>query len=143
MSLNFPNPVRSFDAGRSCVSFWGSDASLEIAFQIEIDALRSRGVEMFDTEIELDRPRTTAVAVAAAVAAVAAEGAGDVASTSMAMAMSTDPSPFTCTAPDADADADAEAADGGAAAAEDVTRSTFDVTVSKSLMFATSRGTAR
>jgi len=39
MSLNFPNPVRSFDAGRSCVSFWGSDASMEIAFQIEMDAL--------------------------------------------------------------------------------------------------------
>ncbi len=45
MALNFPNPVRSFDPGRSCVSFWGSDASLEIAFQIEIDALRRLGAE--------------------------------------------------------------------------------------------------
>lgn len=43
MALNFPNPVRSFDAGRSCISFWGSDASLEIAFQIDIDALRKLG----------------------------------------------------------------------------------------------------
>jgi hypothetical protein len=33
--------VRSFDAGRSCVSFCGSDTSLEIAFQIEIEALRT------------------------------------------------------------------------------------------------------
>lgn len=39
MALNFPNPVRSFDAGRHCVSFWGSDSSLEIAFQIDFDAL--------------------------------------------------------------------------------------------------------
>lgn len=43
MALNFPNPVRLFDAGRSCVCFWGSDASLEVAFQIEFDALRRLG----------------------------------------------------------------------------------------------------
>lgn len=40
MSLNFPNPVRRFDAGRNCVSFWGSDAALEIAFQVDFAALR-------------------------------------------------------------------------------------------------------
>lgn len=40
MSLDFPNSVRSFDAGRSCISFWGSDASLEVAFQIDFAALR-------------------------------------------------------------------------------------------------------
>lgn len=40
MGLNFPNPVRLFDAGRGCISFWGSDAALEIAFQIDFDALR-------------------------------------------------------------------------------------------------------
>lgn len=39
MGLNFPNPVRSFDAGRSCVSFWGSDASLEVTFQVDFEAL--------------------------------------------------------------------------------------------------------
>lgn len=51
MALNFPNPVRSFDPGRSCISFWGSDASLEISFQIEIDALRKLGAA--DTETQL------------------------------------------------------------------------------------------
>jgi hypothetical protein len=51
MALNFPNPVRSFDAGRSCISFWGSDASLEIAFQIEIGALRKLGTG--DGEVQL------------------------------------------------------------------------------------------
>ncbi len=53
MALNFPNPVRSFDAGRSCVSFWGSDASLEIAFQIEIDALRQLGAPADGNEAQL------------------------------------------------------------------------------------------
>jgi len=53
MALNFPNPVRSFDAGRSCVSFWGSDASLEIAFQIEIDALRKLGAGPDDGEAQM------------------------------------------------------------------------------------------
>lgn len=40
MPLNFPNTVRRFEAGRSCVSFWGSDSSLEVAFQIDFEALR-------------------------------------------------------------------------------------------------------
>jgi len=53
MALNFPNPVRSFDAGRSCVSFWGSDASLEIAFQIEIDALRKLSADVGDGEVQM------------------------------------------------------------------------------------------
>lgn len=53
MALNFPNSVRSFDAGRSCVSFWGSDASLEIAFQIEIDALRKLGANIGDGEAQI------------------------------------------------------------------------------------------
>ncbi len=63
MTLNFPNSVRSFDAGRSCVSFWGSDASLEIAFQIEIDALRKLGSGVDDSQTQLldvfDRNRDT------------------------------------------------------------------------------------
>lgn len=49
MALNFPNPVRSFDEGRACVSFWGSDASLEIAFQIDLDALRKLGAGVADS----------------------------------------------------------------------------------------------
>ena len=53
MALNFPNPVRSFDAGRSCISFWGSDDSLEIAFQIEIDALCKLGAAPGDGEAQM------------------------------------------------------------------------------------------
>ena len=70
MTLNFPNPVRTFDAGRSCVSFWGSDASLEIAFQIEIDALRKLGPSTSDGEAQLlatfDSHRDTILNAAAA-----------------------------------------------------------------------------
>lgn len=35
MSLNFPNPSRSYDAGRHCVSFWGYDNAREIAFTVD------------------------------------------------------------------------------------------------------------
>ncbi|TDN69880.1 DUF1488 domain-containing protein [Paraburkholderia sp. BL10I2N1] len=35
MSLNFPNPSRSYDASRHCVVFWGYDDSREIAFQVD------------------------------------------------------------------------------------------------------------
>lgn len=50
MALNFPNPVRRFDAGRSCVSFWGSDASLEIAFQVDFAALHKLSPNAGDVE---------------------------------------------------------------------------------------------
>jgi hypothetical protein len=70
MALNFPNPIRSFDAGRSCVSFWGSDSSLEIAFQIEIDALRKLGPGGGDGEAQMldafDRNRTAILQAAEA-----------------------------------------------------------------------------
>jgi hypothetical protein len=39
MSLNFPNPSRSYDAARRCVRFWGYDGVLEISFFIEAAAL--------------------------------------------------------------------------------------------------------
>lgn len=69
MALNFPNPVRSFDAGRSCVSFWGSDASLEIAFQIDLDALHKLGSGTGDTAPEaldaFDRNRDAILKAAA------------------------------------------------------------------------------
>lgn len=69
MSLNFPNPVRSFDAGRSCVSFWGSDASLEIAFQIEVDALRRLGAEAGEAQMlaTFDSHRDAILSAAATV----------------------------------------------------------------------------
>lgn len=53
MGLNFPNPVRLFDKGRSCVSFWGSDASLEITFQIDFDALHKLDPEAGDVEADI------------------------------------------------------------------------------------------
>jgi hypothetical protein len=53
MGLNFPNPVRLFDAGRSCVSFWGSDASLEVSFQVEFDALRKLAPASGSLEAEM------------------------------------------------------------------------------------------
>ncbi len=39
MGLQFPNQSRSFDARRLCVRFWAYDASLEIPFFVEADAL--------------------------------------------------------------------------------------------------------
>ena len=41
MSLHSPNPIRRYDTARGCVCFWGSDSALEIAFEIELAALRS------------------------------------------------------------------------------------------------------
>ena len=55
MGLNFPNPVRRFDPGRSCVSFWGSDASLEVTFQIDFDALRKLSPDSGEVEAEMLR----------------------------------------------------------------------------------------
>lgn len=39
MSLNFPNPSRSYDATRHCVRFWAYDEALEISFFVETAAL--------------------------------------------------------------------------------------------------------
>lgn len=40
MTLSFPNASRSYDPTRRCVSFWGHDATFEIAFHVDADALR-------------------------------------------------------------------------------------------------------
>jgi len=40
MTLNFPNASRSYDPEKHCVSFWGYDATFEIAFDLHEDALR-------------------------------------------------------------------------------------------------------
>lgn len=40
MTLNFPNQSRSYDPARDCVSFWGHESAFEVAFQIDIKALR-------------------------------------------------------------------------------------------------------
>ena len=39
MALNFPNLSRSFDSRKRCVRFWAHDASLEVPFFVELDAL--------------------------------------------------------------------------------------------------------
>ncbi|HVO03830.1 MAG TPA: DUF1488 domain-containing protein [Candidatus Cybelea sp.] len=39
MSLNFPNQSRSYDSRKRCVRFWAHDASFEVPFFIEADAL--------------------------------------------------------------------------------------------------------
>ena len=51
MAPNFPDPVGAFDEGRACVSFWGSDASIEFTFQIEIDALRKFGASEREAQL--------------------------------------------------------------------------------------------
>lgn len=48
MSLNFPNSIRRYEPGRGCVSFWGSEASLEVMFQIELDVLRTLSPAVID-----------------------------------------------------------------------------------------------
>lgn len=40
MSLNFPNPCRSYDASRKAVRFWGYESAMEASFFIEEGALR-------------------------------------------------------------------------------------------------------
>jgi len=40
MALNFPNQSRSYDPKKHCVRFWAHDASFEVPFFVEADALR-------------------------------------------------------------------------------------------------------
>lgn len=40
MALNFLNPSRSYDAKKHCVRFWAHDASFEVPFFVNADALR-------------------------------------------------------------------------------------------------------
>jgi hypothetical protein len=40
MTLNFPNPSRSYEARRNAVQFWGYDQSMETSFYISADALQ-------------------------------------------------------------------------------------------------------
>lgn len=39
MTLNFPNPSRSYEPGHARVRFWGHDSSMEVDFFLEEDAL--------------------------------------------------------------------------------------------------------
>src|SRR5260370_5644351 len=40
MTLNFPNPSRSYDATRRAVRFWGHDSAMEASFFVAEDALK-------------------------------------------------------------------------------------------------------
>jgi hypothetical protein len=39
MALNFPNQSRSYDSTKHCVRFWAHDASFEVPFFVQADAL--------------------------------------------------------------------------------------------------------
>jgi len=52
MSLSFPNPCRSFDAGRSRVCFWGYDSTIEISFFVATDVLKRLCPDMGGVEAE-------------------------------------------------------------------------------------------
>ncbi|KVN53924.1 DUF1488 domain-containing protein [Burkholderia stagnalis] len=41
VTLNFPNPSRTYDASRHCVRFWGYDNSREITFLVD-DAMLAK-----------------------------------------------------------------------------------------------------
>lgn len=46
MTLNFPNGSRSFDAKSDQVRFWGYDSVMEVAFFLELEALRKLSRQM-------------------------------------------------------------------------------------------------
>lgn len=50
MTLNFPNPSRSFDATKNRVRFWGYDSAIEISFFVDVDALQKLCPEMSNVE---------------------------------------------------------------------------------------------
>ena len=50
MTLNFPNPSRSFDASGNRVRFWGYDRAIEVSFFVEEDALQKLYPQMSKAE---------------------------------------------------------------------------------------------
>ncbi|RTL97804.1 DUF1488 domain-containing protein [Ancylobacter aquaticus] len=46
MTLNFPNPSRSFDSARGAVRFTGYDGMFEVPFLVEIAALGKSAAEL-------------------------------------------------------------------------------------------------
>ena len=71
MSLNFPNPSRSYYATRRAVRFWGHDSSMESTFYIAENALKGVQPDMkFDEAsillaFDLNRELIHAAAVSA------------------------------------------------------------------------------
>ena len=50
MTVNFPNPSRSFEAKKNRICFWGYDSVIEISFFVEADALNKLCPNMDSTE---------------------------------------------------------------------------------------------
>lgn len=50
MALNFPNASRSYDERRDLVRFWGHDEALEVAFFVDVKALRALSPAMLNGE---------------------------------------------------------------------------------------------
>lgn len=68
MSLTFPNRSRSYDSRKQTVRFWAHDASFEVPFFVEADALRHMDPNAADDEpgllnaFDLNRDRICAAA---------------------------------------------------------------------------------
>lgn len=68
MALSFPNQCRSYDARTHCIRFWAHDASFEVPFFVNADALchidpnaTENEAEMLNVfDLNLDRIRAAA-----------------------------------------------------------------------------------
>ncbi len=69
MSLNFPNPSRSYDPDWRRIRFWGHDSAMEVRFFLEVDAIFILYPKTKDTEAGIlaafDAARERIFAVAA------------------------------------------------------------------------------
>lgn len=84
MALNFPNQMRSYDASRRAVRFWGHDSAMEALFFVTEDALKRIRPDMRFDEAGLlsafDANRGLIQAAAARVYARGRKGSYDVVS---------------------------------------------------------------
>jgi hypothetical protein len=84
MGLNFPNQMRSFDASRRAVRFWGHDSAMEASFFVTEDALKRIRPDMRFDEAGLlgafDANRDLIYAAAAKVYARGRKGSYDLVS---------------------------------------------------------------
>ena len=78
MSLNFPNPSRSYDSDRRRIRFWGHDSAMEVPFFLEENAIFVLYPQTLKTEAGIlaafDRARDDIFAVAAKVYAPHRQG---------------------------------------------------------------------
>ena len=51
LTMNFPNPSRSFDPTRNRVRFWGYDSAIEISFFVDVAALQKLSPKMNLAEV--------------------------------------------------------------------------------------------